>query len=60
MASHLTFEERRFLYQLNRKGVSKAEIAALMERDRSTIYRELQRNTGARGYRPNSPLKKSD
>lgn len=52
MASHLTFEERRFLYQLNRKGVAKVEIAALMERDRSTIYRELQRNTGARGYRP--------
>ena len=52
MASHLTFEERRFLYQLNRKGVPKAQIAQLMERDRSTIYRELKRNAGGRGYRP--------
>ncbi len=23
-----------------------------MERDRSTVYRELKRNTGQRGYRP--------
>lgn len=52
MASHLKFEERQFLYRLKRKGASKAEIARLMDRDRSTIYRELKRNAGARGYRP--------
>ena len=52
MAKHLTFEERQFLYRLRKKGKSNAEIAELMGRDRSTIYRELGRNTGQRGYRP--------
>ena len=46
MACHLTFEERQFLYRLNQRDVSKAEIARLMGRDRSTIYRELERNSG--------------
>lgn len=52
MAKHLTLEEREFLYRLNKKGAPKAEIAELMGRDRSTVYRELSRNTGQRGYRP--------
>jgi len=52
MAKHLTLEERQFLYRLKSKGVPKPEIARLMGRDRSTICRELQRNTGQRGYRP--------
>jgi transposase, IS30 family len=52
MASHLMFEERQFLYRLKNKGVPKPEIARLMGRDCSTIYRELKRNTGQRGYRP--------
>jgi IS30 family transposase len=52
MAHHLTLEERQFLYRLEKAGTTKTEIAALMNRDRSTIYRELKRNTGQRGYRP--------
>jgi transposase, IS30 family len=52
MAGHLTLEERAFLYRLKKDGRSNAEIAHLMGRDRSTIYRELNRNTGGRGYRP--------
>jgi IS30 family transposase len=52
MARHFTWEERQFLYRLNKKRVPKAEIARLMGRDRSTIYRELNRNSGRRGYRP--------
>jgi transposase, IS30 family len=52
MAKHLTFEERQFLYRLRKKGKSKIEIAQLMGRHRSTIHRELNRNTGRRGYRP--------
>jgi IS30 family transposase len=52
MAGHLTFGERAFLYRLKKDGRSNTEIAHLTGRDRSTIYRELNRNTGGRGYRP--------
>jgi transposase, IS30 family len=52
MARHVTFEERRFLDRLQRQGKSKPEIAELMGRDRSTIYRELARNACQRGYLP--------
>jgi len=52
MASHLNLQEREFLYRLKKQGLSNTEIAKLMGRDRSTIYRELQRNAGQRGYRP--------
>lgn len=60
MACHLTFEERQFLYRLNQRDVSKAEIARLMGRDRSTIYRELERNSGQRGYRPKQAQRLAD
>ncbi len=52
MASHLTFEERGFLYRSKKKGKSNTEIAELMGRHPSTIGRELNRNAGQRGYRP--------
>lgn len=52
MAKHFTFEERQFLYRLRKKGKSNSEIAELMGRHRSTIHRELGRNSGQRGYRP--------
>ena len=52
MAAHLTFQERQFLYRLKKQGKTKTEIAKLMGHDRSTIYRDLQRNTAKRGYRP--------
>jgi IS30 family transposase len=60
MASHLTLEERQFLYRLNKKGVSRSEIARLMNRDRSTIHRELARNAGQRGYRPKQAQRLAD
>lgn len=60
MACHLTFEERRLLYGLQKKGTSKAAIAELMGRDRSTIYRELKRNAGRRGYRPKQAQRLAD
>jgi IS30 family transposase len=52
MAKHLTFEERGILYRLKQEGRSKTEIAKILGRDRSTIQRELKRNSGGRGYRP--------
>jgi IS30 family transposase len=60
MASHLTLQEREFLYRLKKQGKSKTEIAELMGRDRSTIYRELARNTGQRGYRPRQAQRLAD
>ncbi len=60
MASHLTFQEREILYRLNRAKRPKAEIAEVLGRDRSTIYRELDRNTGGRGYRPKQAQHKTD
>jgi len=60
MSSHLTCQEREVLYRLNRAKQPKAEIAAALGRDRSTIYRELNRNTGGRGYRPKQAQRKAD
>ncbi len=60
MADHLTSAERRILYRLNKKGKSKVEIAELMGRHRSTIYRELRRNRGQRGYRPKQAQRLAD
>jgi transposase, IS30 family len=59
MACHLTFEERRLLYGL-KKSHSALEIAELMGRHRSTIYRELERNAGRRGYRPQQAQRLAD
>lgn len=60
MSQHLTLKEREFLYRLKQDGKSRSEIARLMGRDRSTIYRELNRNTGQRGYRPRQAQRLAD
>jgi IS30 family transposase len=52
MARHLTFAERELLQRLVAKRKSRSEIADLMNRHRSTIYRELDRNSTAFGYQP--------
>lgn len=52
MAKHLTLVERQFLHRLLKAKKSKAEIGILMNRHRSTIYRELARNSNRWGYRP--------
>jgi IS30 family transposase len=48
----LTQEERYQIYILKKAEYSQAEIAELLERDKSTISRELRRNRGLKGYRP--------
>jgi IS30 family transposase len=60
MAKHLTFEERQFLYRLKKNGKSITEMVELMGRHRSTIYRELNRNAGGRGYRPKQAQRLAD
>jgi len=50
--TQLTQEERYQIYILKKAEYSQAEIAELLERDKSTISRELCRNRGLKGYRP--------
>ncbi len=48
----LTQEERYHISVLCKEGFSKTEIAKKINRHISTISRELNRNTGKKGYRP--------
>ena len=57
--SHLTLEERCRLRGLMEMGLSKAEIARRLGRDRSTIYRETGRNRCVDGYRPDSAARRA-
>lgn len=49
----LTREERYQIYALKAAGQSKTQIANVLNRHKSTISREMLRNSGLRGYRPN-------
>ncbi len=48
---HLTYEQRCQIYALKKSGFSNRAIAHSIGVHHSTIYRELQRNSGQRGYR---------
>lgn len=50
--TQLTQQERYQIYILKKAEYSQTEIAELMQRDKSTISRELRRNRGLRNYRP--------
>ena len=49
--TQLTEAERYQIYALKKAGYSKPEIARELTRHKATIYRELNRNTGSKGYR---------
>ena len=49
---HLSREERYQISALLKEGLTQAQIALNLGRSKSTISRELGRNTGLRGYRP--------
>ena len=52
MAGSISFREiRSQIYALKATGTSLNKIASIVERDVSTISREIKRNTGSRGYR---------
>lgn len=48
----LTQEQRYQIYILRKSGVKQEQIASLLGYHKSTISRELKRNSGLRGYRP--------
>ena len=48
---HLSQDER-YNHALMKVGHDQSQIAKLLDRHKSTISRELSRNTGSLGYRP--------
>lgn len=50
--THLTQEERYQIYAYKKTGKLPSEIATELGRSKSTICREIERNTGGKGYRP--------
>lgn len=50
--SQLTSEQRYQIYALLKAGHAQTEIAQVVDKHKSTISREIRRNTGGRGYRP--------
>ncbi|MCN4144533.1 MAG: helix-turn-helix domain-containing protein [Thiohalomonas sp.] len=48
----MTQEERYYIFQLNKKDFTQDDIAKEVGVHKSTISRELKRNTGQRGYPP--------
>lgn len=56
---HLAYEERCLIFILTQRGESKHQIAKELKVCRSTIYRELARNEGKKGYRYKQAHKKS-
>jgi len=52
MAAHFTLVERECLQRLLKRKQSISEIALVLGRHRSTIYREINRNSCRMGYRP--------
>jgi len=57
--TQLTSEQRYQISALKRMEHSQAEIAKELEVHKSTISRELRRNTGERGYRPKQANEKA-
>ena len=50
--THITEAERYQIYALKKAGISQSKIALQLNRNPSTISRELRRNKGLKGYRP--------
>jgi IS30 family transposase len=60
MSQQLTESDRAVLAQLLELKVSKKEIARRLRKHRSTIYRELVRNSGPVGYVPQEAQQRTD
>jgi IS30 family transposase len=49
---HLSQAEKYQIHALMKAGHDQSQIAKVLDRNKSTISRELSRNTGSRCYRP--------
>jgi len=58
--SQLTYEQRYLIYKLLKIGHNQTEIAEVVGVHKSTINRELRRNTGKRGYRYKQAQRKTE
>lgn len=56
---HLTEQERIEIYSLRKAKIPMTHIARQLGRPVQTLYRELNRNTGQRGYRPKQAQSKA-
>ena len=56
----LTQNKRYQIYAYLRIGITQTEIARIIGVHKSTISREIRRNKGKRGYRPNQAQRKSE
>lgn len=57
--TQLTQVERSQMSILLQEEYSVSEIANILKRNKSTLYREIKRNTGRKGYRPKQANEKS-
>lgn len=48
---HLSYEERNLIFQYHHEGVSIGEISRQLGRNKSTIFRELRRNSDEGDYK---------
>ncbi|MCK5740174.1 IS30 family transposase [bacterium] len=48
----ITYEQRHEIYALLKAGLNQTKIAKIVRVSKSTISREIKRNTGLKGYRP--------
>ena len=55
----LTREERYVIYSLRKEGFGMSLIASNLNRSKSTISREIARNSGLKGYRPKQANEKA-
>ena len=60
MSRQLTESDRAVLAELLHFDIPKKEIAKRLNKHRSTIYRELARNTGPVGYIPEEAQQRTD
>ena len=57
--TQLTEDERYTIYEELLQGTRVRQIAKMLGRHHSTIYREINRNQGVKGYRPRSAILKN-